>query len=250
MKKVYQVEYAGHLIRYSFMFPGTMYNFRNYIRPAEGDQYDIRVTPELVEIGKELLPEDSSDAYVEYRLMIERTALELLRWDCCIFHSAAFVFEGRAWLLAAPSGTGKTTQFLNWQRLHPGEIRMICGDMPVLEPRPDGSIRVHSTSWCGKETIGSRELTAPLSGVILLEQGSENTIGPMQPADAILPFFEQFIVRPETEAQILALSRLMDRLLEFPVYKFVNLGDDGSTELLRECIMRFNGAKGGCDGSL
>ncbi len=218
------------------MFPGTMYNFRNYIRPAEGDQYDIRVTPELVEIGKELLPEDSSDAYVEYRLMIERTALELLRWDCCIFHSAAFVFEGRAWLLAAPSGTGKTTQFLNWQRLHPGEITMISGDMPVLEGREDGSVWVHPSSWNGKENLRS-PISAPLGGLVLLEQGRENRIRPLSPREGVVPLLQQFMAIPETEEELLAMTGLLDRMLRAaPAWKLTNLGDDASTELLRSVL--------------
>lgn len=236
-QRIYTVEYAGHELRYSFLNFGTQYNFRDYIRRADGEEFDIRITPELMEIGRAELPPDSPDAYVEYRIMISETARELLRWDCCIFHSVAFVYRGYAFLLTAPSGVGKTTQYFNWQRLHPGEIEIICGDMPVLERRDDGSVWVHSTSWCGKESIGRKGLCAELAGIVLLEQGAENRLSPLPPRDAIFPFFRQFMVLPETDEQIFALTRLMNTMLnKTPLWKLINIGDDESTELIRDAF--------------
>ena len=168
--------------------------------------------------------------------MIGLTAKELLKYDCSIFHCVSLSWKGKAFLLTAPSGTGKTTQYLNWQRLFPSEITMICGDMPVLERREDGSVWAHPSSWNGKEKIGSR-LCAPVAGIVLLEQGKENHILPLSSRDAVMPFFEQFVVRPDTEEQIRALARLMDQMLRnIPCFKFVNLGDDASTTLLRETL--------------
>lgn len=237
-KAVYQTEYANHIVTYSFFFPATRYQFHPWPHKAEGQNYDIAVTKELIDLARTLLPEGSSDAYVEYRVLIELTARVLLKWDCCIFHAVSFIWNGYAFLLAAPSGTGKTTQYLNWERLHPGEITMISGDMPVLERRDDGSIWVYPTSWNGKENIGNR-VTAPLGGIVFLKQGNDLSISPFTPNKALLPFFEQFIVRPHTEKEILALARLMDQIIQsIPVWEMVNIGDERSTELLRETFMK------------
>lgn len=242
MQKVYRVEYAGRRVRYSFLCPLTKHLFRDFIAEDGGGECDIRLTPELLEAARKLLPARMRDEYVEYRALIEPTARKLLEFGMCIFHSAAFVREGRAWLLTAPSGVGKTTQYLNWQRLFPNEIEMICGDMPVLERAEDGII-VHATSWCGKERIGKRGLSAPLAGVVLLEQANENRLEPLPPHDAIMPFFEQFIVRPETEKEIRELASVMDTLVgSVPLYRFANLGDDASTNLLRELTNEVKGA--------
>lgn len=233
---VFQSEYAGHALRYAFTYPSTRYRFHPWPRPVEGEEYDIKAAPERLEITRAVLPPESTDAFVEYRSLIGLTAKELLKYDCCIFHCVSFLWKGRAFLLTAPSGTGKTTQYLNWQRLFPGEITMICGDMPVLERREDGSVWAHPTSWNGKENIGNR-ITAPLGGIVLLAQGKENRISPLPAREAILPFFEQFIVRPDTEEQIRALARLLDQMLtKVPCFKFVNLGDEASTALLRETL--------------
>ena len=246
MKRVFAVEYAGHVVRYSFLYRRTWLNFRSYIRPVGGEEFDICATPELMETGRKLLPEYRDD-YVEYRLLIELTSRHLLKFGCCIFHSAAFVCEGKAWLLAAPSGVGKTTQFLNWQRLHPGELEMITGDMPVIEPRKDGTVMIHSSPWCGKENFGNKDLRAPLGGVVLLEQGGENRLDPLAARDAIIPFFNQAIVMPETEDEIRALAKIMGSMLSAGrLAKLVNMGDDASTEMLRAFII--GNSKGGANG--
>ncbi len=133
-KKIFEATYADHPVYYSFLNPATRYQFRNYIRPVNHiDHYEIRVTQEQIEEGRPFLPSNSKDSYIEYRILIQLISKFLLRNECCIFHCASFVYKGYAWLLTAPSGTGKTTQYNNWQRLFPDEIVMISGDMPVLE---------------------------------------------------------------------------------------------------------------------
>ena len=238
-QRIFQIEYAGNLVRYSFVFPGTRYCFRPLPRFAEGTDFHIRATREQIQHTRGLLPPDSSDSYAEYRTMIPLTSQELLRNGCCIFHAVSFLWRDYAWLLTAPSGTGKTTQYLNWQRLFPGEIQMICGDMPVLERRHDGSVWVWPSSWNGKEGLGNHNLSAPLAGIVLLEQGRENLLVPQSLGRAVIPCFQQFMVRPETEDQIGSLSVLIAQMLRAaPFWKFTNLGDDASTAMLREAFSR------------
>lgn len=235
--KVYQLNYAGHPVRYSFLHPQTYAFLRPFPRAVEGEKADIAVTQELIEQVRDLFPDDPTDAFVEYRCLIGLTAQKLLQYGCCIFHSASFVFEGRAWLLAAPPGTGKTTQYLNWQRLYPGEITMISGDMPVLEGDEDGSIWVHPSSWNGKENLKSW-LSAPLGGIVLLEQGNKDQIQPLLAKEAILPLFKQFMVPLETEEEIKALAKLMEQMLmAAPCWKMINRGGDESTKLLRKTFL-------------
>ena len=156
MEKVYEAEYAGHPVRFAFLEPQTRQHFKFWLKPVEGEYYDIKATPELVKHVLAHMPEENPEYYAEYKALIGPTSAFLLRFRCCIFHAVAFLWQGKAWLLTAPSGTGKSTQFMNWRRLHPAEITMICGDMPVLELREDDSVWVHSSNWNGKEGIGSK----------------------------------------------------------------------------------------------
>ncbi len=236
-KKVFQLNYAGHPVRYAFLNPVTRFHLRPWPGPVEGEEPDVAATRELLDRVRVYFPEGTADDFLEYRCMIGLTAKSLLRYGCCIFHAVSFVWRGRAWLLTAPPETGKTTQYLNWQRLFPGEIAMISGDMPVLEGREDGSVWVHPSSWNGKEDLHGGD-SAPLGGLVLLEQGKEDRIGPLSPREAVIPLLKQFMVVPETEEEIRSLASLLDRMLRAaPCWKMVNLGGDASTRLLRETFL-------------
>ena len=231
--KVYSYPFAGHKLYYAFRCPSARYLFRPLPVEEEPAERVISVTDEQFALARSLLPEDAADGYVEYRALILLSANALLRHGCCIFHAASFLYRGRAWLLAAPSGTGKTTQYRNWETAHPGEITMISGDMPVLELREDGGVWVHPSPWNGKENIGNR-ISAPLGGVVYLRQGKQNELSRPPVAELLTPVFRQFMARPETEEDARALGRLVDRMFSaYPVWQFVNDGTPASTELLR-----------------
>ena len=234
--QIYQIEYGGHPLRYMFYYPGTRWEFRGRAKPADGEDCDLMSSLDRIEIARALLPPDSRNEYVEYRSLIGLTAQALLRYNCCIFHCVCFVWRGYAWLLTAPSGVGKTTQYYNWCGAHPDEIQMISGDMPVLERRSDGSIWAHPTAWNGKEDIGSR-LSAPVGGVVLLEQGIENVLSRPPVSELLMPIFRQFIVRPDTETEVCTLTGLLEQMFRvLPFWKLVNMGDVASTEMLRDAF--------------
>lgn len=235
---IYQVEYAGHPIRYALRYAETRYYFGAYMHGARGDNYDICATDEWMDHVRTLLPDRSPPPFVECRSLIRLTSNALLRHGCAIIHAVSFLWQDRVWLLTAPSGTGKTTQFLNWQRLFPGEITMICGDMPVLEGGEDGSVWVHSSPWNGKEGLGNRELSGPLGGIVFLVQGADNIIEPISIRDAIPALFRRLVLRLNTEVEILAAAALVERILRYaPVWLLTNRGDDASTELLRQTLL-------------
>ena len=245
MATVYLAEYTGHPVRYAFRYPKTREYFRSWIKPVAGEEYDVMATPEQILQAHELMQVGNAEDYAEYKALIEPTGHVLLGFRCCIFHAVAFLYKGRAWLLTAPSGTGKSTQFFNWRRLFPGEIIMICGDHPVLEQREDGSVWVYPTHWNGKESMGSHA-SARLGGIVVLEQAGENRMDRLTAHAALAPVLDQFCVRPETEEEIWTMFGMLDRMLgDHPVWKLRNLGDDASTLLLRESIAKEAGGEHG-----
>lgn len=233
MTDVFEARLAGHPLRYAFRYPATRRYFRSWLKPCGGEA-EILASAEDVARAHELIPQENAEDYAEFKALIGLTCRALLHRDCSLFHAAAFLWRGRAWLLTAPSGTGKTTQFMNWRRLLPAEITMISGDMPALA-LSEGGITVHPSPWNGKENIGSF-LSAPLGGTVLLEQGAENRMEPLPTREAIEALFPQFPCNPETEEEIRAMCRLLGALLRAPVWKLVNLGDPASTELLRSTL--------------
>ena len=73
--------------------------------------------------------------------------------------------------------------------------------------------------------------------MVVLEQGQDNCITPIPARDAIPALFSQFLLQPDTEAEILTLSGIIDTLLRSVfVWKLINRGDDDSTALLRQFL--------------
>ena len=233
MQTVYQAIFAGHAVKYAFRYPATREHFLKWLETSEGEP-DLIASPEEIARTHLVIPSANAEDVAEFKALCELTGRFLLRWDCCLFHAVSFLWRDRAWLLTAPSGTGKTTQFLNWRKLAPLEIMMISGDDPTLELRGE-EIRVHASPWNGKESIGTRR-SAPLGGVVVLEQGGENRITRLAPREALEALFKSLAFEPETEAEIRATCRILDGMLNRPVWKLVNRGDLASTELLRRTL--------------
>ena len=171
----YRENFTGHGFRYRFQYPDTLRYMNSYIQPSERSGYDIKATFDYMERQKPWFPESTEDAYVEYKSLIGLTSLALLEHGSCLFHAAAFLWRGYAWLLTGPSGVGKTTQYKNWKKTHREKVSMICGDMPLLTIEEDGTFWVNPSPWNGKERIRGNE-RAPLGGFILLEQSDSNSI--------------------------------------------------------------------------
>ena len=236
-QKVYELNLAGHPLRLSFLNEQTCHLLHLRPLPVE-TPVNFHLPLRSFETWRAALSQSYSDAYAEYCALVDPVCRYLLRYDCCLFHAVAFRWQDRAWLLTAPHHTGKTTQFLNWQRLFPGEIRMICGDMPVLEAREDGSLWVHPSAWNGRECLAGAP-AAPLGGLVLLEQAQEDRIAPLSLDTDLIPLLHQFLCNPETEDEIQRIAFLMERVLSAaPAWKLFNRGGDDSTRLLRDTLLR------------
>ena len=240
--KVYQVEYAGHPVKYAFREPGTAALFRERLTEACGEP-DVFETEEFLERAKRLMPDEPPEG-AEFRSLICLTSKLLLRHSCCLFHAVSFEMDGLAWLLTAPSGTGKSTQYMNWQRQFPREARMISGDVPVIEAS-DRGVLVHPSPWNGKEGLGNPRLSAPLGGIVILEQGNEDRLERLEPMECLYPLLRECIVLLETEDEVRHIAGMLDRILRsVPVMKLVNLGGSESTALLRGELKRIAAMKG------
>jgi len=233
---VYKANYANNIITYMFIYQATKYYFGKYISLSNDNAAMISLDTEAFKKAKQLLPEKTSNPYIEYRALISLTAKYLLKFNCCIFHSASFIYKNKAWLLCAPSGTGKTTQFLNWIESYPTEIIMISGDMPVLDLSSQNEINVYSSPWNGKERIGNK-ISAPLGGIIYLSQSKKNEIKELNVYEGATLLLNQYMCIPETENEIKTIFDQLDFIFgNYPILQYYNTGTKESTEILRREI--------------
>ena len=196
--------------------------------------------PEMVSVSEEeilrRMKDFGSESFTEFNLLLEHICNLLLPYDRCLFHGVAICVDEQAFLITAPSGTGKSTQYRWWKALYGDEVRLICGDKPILEFQPSGDIIVHPSPWRGKERWPGSS-PAKLAGSVYLEQGSRNSIRPMSVSEAVVPLYTQILYQPETERELRQAGSMLERILQqVPVWKLVNTGDKASARLTYDTI--------------
>lgn len=197
----------------------------------------------------------------------------LLPLDCAIIHAVAMRWRGRAYLICANSGTGKSTQAMNLKTLRPGEFGIICGDRPILQfchseqsakkpQKPSlpsrqisaagdsaGQIIVHPSPWNGKENWHDAD-SAVLAGIILLERGEKNELTALPEHEAVLPMYSHMIHtgwEPETIRRVAGLETRL--LRSVPLWRLCSHDVPASTRLLLESVFPQGGAAERRNGS-
>ena len=218
-------------------YPGTERYFSDFLAVGGSPTAHLQVTQEDLQRASCYCPADAPPEFLETVALRRRFADLLLSYSRCLFHSAAFAFQGKAYLLAAPSGVGKTTQLNLWWQLYPGEITIINGDKPALQFQDNGPILVHATPWRGKEALGGTG-SAPLGGIVYLRQSQTDRCLPLPAASAILPLLGQCFCTDRTEAHYRLLLPLLKRLVPAaPIWLLENRGGPESTRLCHDHIL-------------
>ena len=178
------------------------------------------------------------NAYSEYSAFASVASQALLDFNRCVIHAAAIRWRHRAYLIAAPSGVGKSTQVKTLEALYPGGFAVISGDRPILELREDGSVIAHPSPWNGKEGWCGAE-AAPVAALILLERGEKNAMQLLSARQAAGQVFSALLQASESEANIRKVAAFESALLQrVPVWHMVNAGVPDSTRMLYETVMQ------------
>lgn len=197
------VELAGVPIRVEALFETTRDYCADYLTDAEPREH-IVLTQGNIDAERDLaarrnrrdgLPvRQHSDAYLETLALYREAADVLLAYDTVVFHGVVMGLDGAAYILTAPSGTGKSTHASYWLSQVPGSY-VLNGDKPLLAVR-EGEVRAYGTPWRGKERIGVPG-SLPVAGVCIIERAKEDFIERLEPREA-LPVLIQQTHRPAT----------------------------------------------------
>lgn len=183
-----------------------------------------RCTP--VEIPDIIIPQNYYPYYQETYPMVSDDVAEymttsiyfyrqLLPFGGLMLHSSAVVVDGRAYLFAADSGTGKSTHTQLWLREFDGAF-ILNDDKPALRREADGWF-AYGTPWSGKTDWNVPERVA-LGGIALIERAEENTIVPCGASEAVRALMKQ-VNRPKAAAYRIMLMELLDKLIsETPIW--------------------------------
>ena len=156
----------------------------------------------------------------------------LMRHEAFLLHSSVVLLNGKTVLFSGPSGAGKSTQADLWQT-HLG-AKVLNGDRCVLR-RTDGGFTGGGSLWSGTSGIHHPE-SAPIAGIFLVEQSSENSVERLT-SGAFLPLFSQTTVHSWDQAFMERLADLYAGLLEsVPVYRLRCRPDREAAELAYQAL--------------
>ncbi len=131
-----------------------------------------------------------------------------------VFHGAAIEYNGRCYLFAAKSGTGKTTHILLWRDRYADKVSIVNGDKPILWKKDDRWYAC-PTPWCGKEGLAGADCV-PVAGLCFLERAEHNTIRRAAANEITDRVFHQLYLPKEADALRQTLVLAVDFLKSTP----------------------------------
>ena len=161
--------------------------------------------------------EKFNDMYLESLALYRKLCEKMLDYDNFLFHCSAVEVDGKAYLFAASSGTGKSTHTRLWREYFGNRAVMINDDKPLLQVRED-AVYVCGTPWCGKHNLSTNK-KSPIQGVCILLRGEENKIEKISPLEAYPDLYKQTYRPKDRERMIKTLSLLKQVTERIPMYK-------------------------------
>ena len=184
---------------------------------AQKSEFSIKVSKEDILKERSLTEENVTDEYLESLAVYRKLCEKMVDYDTFLFHCSAVAVDGKGYLFAAPSGTGKSTHTRLWRTYFGDRAVMVNDDKPLLQVREE-AIYVCGTPWCGKHGLNTNQ-KVPIQGICILERGRENSVEKISTMEAFAEMYKQ-TYRPGERGQMIKTIALLKQLAErIPVYR-------------------------------
>lgn len=222
-----KIKLAGSVIEIDHRFEYTADKCAGY-RTEEPAGISVSLSPQ--QITEECASTPHLDlGYCEHLAVYREICRQLASHGTFLFHGALFECEGEGVLLAAPSGTGKTTHMNLWMEHAPAPVTVINGDKPLIKRDPKIGWVGYGTPWAGKEELESNS-SVPLSAILVLEQALDDELTELPSPHAFAPLMNQMFFPNSGNANTLVLKALGSLLKEVPVYRLRCTPTEASVE--------------------
>lgn len=162
---------------------------------------------------------------------------KLLEFDGFYLHSSSVVYNGKAYMFSADSGTGKSTHTRLWQQVFGADAKVFNDDKTPLRCI-DGVWYAYGAPWCGKDNININ-MKMPVAGICFLKQAQENKIRRLTPAEAVARMLKQTIYKYKRPERLdLLLTHMEKLLLKIPVFELENRPEPDAARLSYETMRR------------
>lgn len=157
----------------------------------------------------------------------------MIKNDSLILHCAYMVYQGKAILFSAPSGTGKSTQAELWKQYRGS--RIVNGDRALLR-KIDGAWSACGWPVCGSSDICESEDT-PLYTIVMLRQGETNYIERLSPIQTFTQLYAQTTINQWNPAFVQRAMELIEDLIgQVPVYQLTCNMTEDAVKCLEQAI--------------
>ena len=212
-----------------------IYNFADIrwdIRPKNGFVCDMlapfKSEGELADV---IIKPFDGDADAELKNLLYEVNLQLLGFDGLMLHSAAIAYKNKAYLFAAPSGTGKTTHIMLWKKYLRERVTVICGDKPFLR-LTDSGVTVYGGPWQGKERLGTG-CAYPLGGIFFLNRAEQNDAVPATTAQKLCGCMNSVLFELGGEQRLRTVEILSEVCKRVPAFMlYCNMENDAVQTVL------------------
>lgn len=234
------ISLAGFLIEVENASTALFAFCEKHLATQKDAELSIRLLPEMLveeyaiskSAGRDV--ESMNEAFLQeleslafYRQICER----LVEYDTFLFHASAICYQGKAYLFAAPSGTGKSTQRRLWQEYLGDEVVVIDDDKPLIRKK-DGKFYACATPWNGKERLGN-PMEAALDGIFFIKRSESPKATRIPGAEAIASVMDQVYLTKQESGQDIIFSLLDDMMKKVSMY---TLEADMTQESVKVCL--------------
>ena len=119
---------------------------------------------------------------LKYLYVSQSFAYRMIAAGGCVLHAAGLRRGERGVALCGASGVGKSTLARHLQEVDK-DIRLLCEDAPPIREQ-HGTLTVYGSPFCGDDE-GCERGEAPLSGAILLRQGTQNRLSTLKAGETL-----------------------------------------------------------------
>ena len=145
-----------------------------------------------------------------------------------LVHAASAVRNGKAFLFAGVSGSGKTTI----ARLAPGNVTLLTDEISYVREQ-DGGYSAFGTPFTGELAKVGDNIRAPIAALYLLAKGRKNRIGPLTRAEAGRALLANILFFAEDAELIkLVFASACQFVSRVPVYRLTFVPDARVWEMI------------------
>ncbi len=147
-----------------------------------------------------------------------------------MLHACGIVQQGKAYIFAGPSDSGKTTLARLWADA--GEA-IILGDECLILRRKGGEFWVHGTPWVGESNLFS-PLGAPVESIFFIRHAVHNSFSPIPTARTAENLLAQSILTPYDPIAVHhGLDFSLGLAREVPAYEFGFVPDETAVRMVQ-----------------